>query len=161
MATPQLGVQTYLPTGRRRKSFTPGEQMAIEEGQDQWIPRIFTAQSDSPAVDMASPNKTGVLFGAPVGLAGGMLAGGLARSSGMSENAAAAVGTGAAGALGLLTFLLARQNRQADNETILERMRRIPANGTRRDVEADPVYQAELERANRLQAAYRANPTVG
>lgn len=145
MATPLVGVQSYLPTSRRRQRFTPGEELAIGEGQSQWMPQIFTSQADSPAVDLANPDKNAAMWAAPAAIAGGV--------AGRQIHDSTLGGAVGATALGALTYLLARRARQASNDNVIERMRRIPANGTRRDVESDPVYQAEIDRATQLQAA--------
>lgn len=140
-----LALHSYMPVFPRRAKLTGREMDAIEEGKDQWFGRIFPAQSDSPAMDMSSPGK-GALIGA--------LMGALAGGGGAAALGASPAGTAGAGALGATAGgLINYFRRQSNNEDIVEKMRRIPPGGTRRDLLADPVLQADLDRAAMVAAA--------
>ncbi len=133
-----MSVQQYLPTNPRRSEFSPEEEREIEKGKQQWIGRIFQSDADSPAVDMASPTKS-ALLAALLGALGGGVVGSTLGDGGNAAGATigATLGAGLGGAAGYF-------GRVATNKSIEEQMRRIPENGTRRDVLSDPVVQARL-----------------
>lgn len=143
-----VNLQQFLSSTPRRSRFTPDEATAIEDGKSQWFPAMFTSAADSPAVDMHSPLKASLLAGLLGGGAG--MAG--AHFLGASPNTTTMTGAGS----GLLAALLAYNKTTANNEGVEENMRRIPANGTRRDIEADPVYQAERDREAQSGASVEA-----
>lgn len=136
-----VSLQQFMPLVQRRPGFTPSEQAAIDEGQSQWFPQVFKSWADSPAVDMAGPGRTAILAGLGVG---GLT--GLGMHAMKADPKTTAYSTLGAGALGALVGYL---HRHARNNDIEEQMRRIPPNGTRRDVLSDPVLQAELNRTSR------------
>lgn len=147
-----VSLQQFMPIASRRTQLTPQEAQAVEDGSSQWLPRIFTSMADSPADDMHSPGK-GALMAGLAGLAAG--AGG-AHLVGADQKWQAGAGAGA----GLVGALLAYNAIKAKNEGIQEMMRRIPPNGTRRDMLADPVLQADLERASRTGSSEEALRTA-
>lgn len=140
-----LALQSYLPVVPRRDSFTQGEKQEMEAGKDQWFSQVFRSMADSPAVDMSSPGKGALMGGLGGGAAGAALGHIIAGSP-----AAAATGGGLGALLGALA---AYHSRSANNTDVEEQMRRIPPNGTRRDVLADPVLQAQLNRDTTMRAA--------
>lgn len=148
-ATPPAGYmgmthQQYMPQYQRRTEFTPEEQELIRRNKGNVIPKIFTSQADSPAVDMASPVWSGV---------GGALGGaalGAGVMAGTESPRAMGIGATAGGVLGAVVAAMARK---AQNASIEENMRRLPPGAVRRDYEADPVYQAAQERDARIRAA--------
>ena len=149
--------QQYMPQYQRRTQLTPEEQELIRRNKGNVIPKIFTSQADSPAVDMASPAWAGV--GGAIG--GGLLGAGLGAHLGAP---AERMGTGAVigGAAGtVLGAVVAAMKRRAQNATIEEQIRRIGPNGVRRDIEADPVYQADQSRAALLRAAMAGGGAAG
>lgn len=141
-----VDMQMYSPQENRRE-LTPKEQSAVSAGQSQWIPRIFQNYSTPVPEMMSSPGKGALLYGA-----GGAALGGLAG------NAMAPGGWGAGlGALGGggLAALLGYFSRQSDNQGMEELMRRLPQNATKRDLLADPAYQADLDRQELREANAR------
>jgi hypothetical protein len=138
-----ISAQQYMPTYGRRETFTPDEDRLIAANRKNVIPKIFRSKADSPAVDMASPAWAGV-GGGLVGGALGLAVGG----PGGRGTMAAGAGIGA-----IIGSIVMAKSRKAHNESIIENMRRLPPNGVRRDLEADPVYQAEAGRAAARQAA--------
>lgn len=147
-------MQSYLPVHERRE-FTPEEAAMIEQAQRKLIPKIFTSLKDSPSVEMSSPGATGLATGGVGALLGALAGAGLGSSVYKSKHPlqrganpgtalgsvlGALLGGGGAGAIGY-------HARKAKNEDLEEMMSRLPQNATRRDMMADPVYQAERERA--------------
>jgi hypothetical protein len=135
-----LGVSTQrrLPTYERRQEFTPEEQALIDKNRRNVIPKIYKSRADSPAVDLASPVWSAV-GGAIPGAVGGALAGYMAtpgdnNAKGMGGLIGLLIG---AGILGTISGL----RRNAQNKDIIENMRRIPPDGTRRDMMSDPLYE--------------------
>lgn len=144
--------QQYMPQYQRRVEFTPEEQELIRRNKGNVIPKIFTSQADSPAVDMASPVWSGV---------GGALGGaalGAGVMAGTESPRAMGIGATAGGVLGAVVAAMARK---AQNASIEENMRRLPPGAVRRDYEADPVYQAAQERDARIRAARLAGGAAG
>ncbi len=149
---PMVNLQQYMPIVRRRNQLTPQEQAAIEANQRNWFPAMFTSGADSPAVDMHSPAKA-ALMAALAGGGAGYLGAGLANASPSTRTMITAGGA-------TLPALLAYLSTRAKNDDVVETMRRIPANGTRRDVESDPVYQARLNREAQSGASTEALRTA-
>lgn len=150
--------QQYMPQYQRRTEFTPDEQELIRRNKGNVIPKIFTSQADSPAVDMASPLWSaagGGLIGAALGAGAGSYLSTVAghrTMGGALPGSPAMIGVGAA-AGGIIGAIGSALSRRARNASIEEGMRRLPPGATRRDVEADPVYQATQDRAARIRAA--------
>lgn len=145
-------MQQYMPLVGRRTRFTPQEQAAIDENKRNWFPEMFTSSADSPAVDMHSPGKAALMAGLLGGGAG--LLGASAFDTSPQTKAVAGAG------LGTLAAVMAYLKTRANNDSVEESMRRIPANGTRRDVESDPVYQANLDRLAQSGASTEALRTA-
>lgn len=158
--------QQYMPQYERRKEFTPEEQELIRRNKGNVIPKIFTSQADSPAVDMASPawsalggGAAGAAFGAGLGsYVSTVGTGNIGNGVIPGDPRAVAIGAGVGGVIGAIGAAL---KRKARNATIEEGMRRLPPGAVRRDIMADPVYQAEEDRRSRLQAAAVAAGTAG
>ena len=145
-------MQQYMPLVGRRTRFTPQEQETIDANKSNWFPALFPSSADSPAVDMHSPGKAALMAGLLGGGAG--LLGASALDA--SPQTKAVAGTG----LGTLAAIVAYLKTRANNDSVEESMRRIPANGTRRDVESDPVYQANLDRLAQSGASTEALRTA-
>lgn len=145
-------MQQYMPLVGRRSRFTPQEQETIDANKRNWFPKMFTSSADSPAVDMHSPGKAALMAGLLGGGAGLMGASALDAS----PQTKVVAGTG----LGTLAAIVAYLKTRANNDSVEESMRRIPANGTRRDVESDPVYQANLDRLAQSGASTEALRTA-
>jgi outer membrane lipoprotein SlyB len=149
---PQFGTQQFLPIDARRE-FTPEEQERVDEGQSRWLPRIFTSYATDPAETMASPTKQGLLTGL-LGAGVGGLAG--AHLGGMSKDPSGA-GVGGligAGLGGLVGGVGGMWNRQAENDSTEELMRRLPPGARMRDIMSDPVFQRDSDRSqNAAQSA--------
>lgn len=149
---PQFGTQQFLPIDTRRE-FTPDEQARVDEGQNRWLPRIFTSYATDPAETMASPAKQGLLTGL-LGAGVGGLAG--AHLGGMSKDPTGA-GVGGligAGLGGLVGGVGGMWNRQAENDSTEELMRRLPPGARMRDIMSDPVFQRDSDRTqNAAQSA--------
>jgi hypothetical protein len=141
------GLQQYLPLGPTRK-LSPSEEETIEEEEQKIIPRIFTANSDNPAVDMSSPGWTAALTGGLGAMSGSMFGAAAGHGIGRGSSTGTALGAilGALGG-GALLGLPGYFSRKAKNNTIKDFIRRLPRGATRRDVMADPVYQRDQDRA--------------
>ena len=147
-----VALQQYMPLVPRRAQLTPNEDEQIETNKRNWFPTVFTSMADSPAADMHSPGKGALM----AGLGAGALAGGGAHFLGASPSTSAGVGTVG----GLLAALAAYHATSAGNAGIEEMMRRIPPDGTRRDMEADPVLQAGKDRDANTGASQEALRTA-
>lgn len=119
------------------------EERALEAGKKRWLPRIFQSYG-TPITDlMASPLKTGLIYGAPAGLIGaglGSAVGGAMTNKNHSTLGALIGGLGVGG----LAAIAAGMDREAKNEGLEELMRRMPEGAAKRDLLADPQYQADF-----------------
>lgn len=147
-----VSLQQYMPLAPRRADLNPEEQANVDEGQSQWFPKLFRSMADSPAVDMSSPGKASLM----AALVGGGAAATGAHFLGAKPEHTAVAGAGAATLSGLLAYF----SRKANNEGIVEMMRRLPPGGTRRDMLADPVLQQELNRDSQTGASEEALRTA-
>lgn len=162
-AHPQVGVQTLLPLHGRRP-LSPAEEAAVAAGQSRWLPRIFQSYGTPVPELMSSPGKGAVLYGLGGGglgaVGGGLLGSSLAGHDPKAQLAGAALGALAGGlGGGGLAALLGYKTRQADNEGLVELMKRLPPNATVRDLLSDPVYNQDTAAlpadAARLAATFR------
>lgn len=147
-----LSLQQFMPLAPRRDKLGPAEQAAVQEGSSQWFPAVFKSMADSPAADMSSPGKGAIM----AALAGGGVGAGAAHLLNASKTHTAIAGGGA----GLLSGVLAYLHRKAQNSSTEEMMKRLPVNGTRRDMLADPVIQQELNRDSQTGASEEALRTA-
>ena len=142
-----LNLQSYMPLQKRRE-FNNTEQQQIDEHLGNMLPKIWQSKQTPLYELLSSPGKSsaGILaLGAALG--GG--AGG-AFGEGKLEN----VGKGAlvGGLAASLPAALAYYRRNQLNEDVMEQLRRLPEGATVRDLEADPAYQADLDRDAKQQA---------
>lgn len=134
------------PDVAAHRELSPDEERALETGKSRWLPRIFQSYGTPIPELMASPLKTGLIFGVPAGLIGaglGSAIGGAAHGAngkGYSGMGALLGGLGAGG----LAALAAGMDREAKNEGLEELMRRMPEGAAKRDLLADPQYQADF-----------------
>lgn len=132
-----------MPDVSAHRELSPHEEEALEAGKSRWLPRIFQSYG-TPIPDlMASPLKTGLIFGLPAGIIGaglGSAIGGAASGKNYSSTGALLGGLGAGG----LAALAAGMDREAKNEGLEELMRRMPEGAAKRDLLADPQYQADF-----------------
>lgn len=136
-------VQSYLPLHARRE-LSEEEQARIEQRKRAILPKLFKTLRDTPDADMYSPITKASLLG----LLGAGLGGALGLAAGRGTGAALGAGLGALG-LGVLGY----KGREAENANIEEMMARLPEGANRRDMQSDPVYQAEQDRNAMLRAA--------
>jgi hypothetical protein len=149
---PQFGTQQFLPIDTRRE-FTPEEQARVDEGQSRWLPRIFTSYATDPAETMASPTKQGLLT-ALLGAGVGGLAGAHMGSMTKDPTGPGVGGLIGAGLGGLVGGVGGMWNRQAENDSTEELMRRLPPGARMRDIMSDPVFQRDSDRSqNAAQSA--------
>jgi len=139
--------QHYSPQMSKRK-LTEDEQSAVSEGENRWLPTMFQNYGTPVSEMMASPLKMSLLTGVPVGL----IVAGLAARGNMSPTAAGqpaltGLAAGLGGGLGMYW------HQQSRNTGLKELMTRLPEGATKRDLLADPAYQADLDRKNNLMAA--------
>lgn len=155
----QLAHYSHMPTGKKR-DLSPEELALVEQGQRRWLPKLFPSYSTPPHELMASPLKSGLigaipggLLGAGLGGVGGAVLGGLAGKALGHDQALSAAGGAGLGAIGggLLgagtTGVVSGLNQRAENENILDLMKRLPPGATRRDLMSDPAYQADVDRS--------------
>lgn len=134
------------PDVSAHRQLSDHEEDALEAGKKRWLPRIFQSYGTPIPELMASPLKTGLIFGAPVGLLGagiGSAIGGAmhgANGKGYAGMGALLGGLGAGG----LAALAAGMDREAKNEGLEELMRRMPEGAAKRDLLADPQYQSDF-----------------
>lgn len=149
-----MSQQRYMPQYQRRGNLEGFEEELIARGKKRFIPKIFKSDADYPTVDMQSPGVAAG-FAAPVGAVVGGIGGGLVGSALDGEDGMrAGAGVGAVTSA-LVAALIGYHGRSAKNDSIVESMRRVPAGATRRDIKADPVYQAEQDRMTQLEVAKR------
>jgi len=153
-----MGIQQYLPPSERRE-LSEDEEGAIGKAQKKIIPKIFKSDQDPIHADMSSKGWTAGASGLAGGLLGALGGGvlgsmGAAEPGGMTPETGMNIGAGL-GALsaGALATIIGWHTRKAENETLEERVRRLPEGSNRRDMKSDPVYQQELNRENELRAA--------
>ena len=142
----QISTQQYLPVNERRE-FSPEEQERIEKGKSRWLPQIFQSYATDPADTMASPTKSGLLTGL-LGAGVGGLAGARLGSMTKDPTGAGVGGLIGAGLGGLVGGVGGMWNRQAENDSTEELMRRLPPGARMRDIESDPVYQRDIDRSH-------------
>lgn len=141
----QLAAQRYMPIGKRRE-FSPEETSEIGSAESRVLPTLFPSLASPAHSGMYSPLSSAALSGLLGAGIGGL--GGAAVSQ--NNPLAAAIGALGGGTIGGIYGYLKR--RQA-NDSIREMLRRLPEGATMRDLESDPVRQAEKDRAAQLQAA--------
>lgn len=155
-----VSFQQYLPTQARRE-LSEDEKQEIERARGGWIEPVIRTSATSLSRLQASPRKQaliGILIGGGAGaLVGGAV--GARMKPGDAQDAeidmknigiGAGVGAGLGGTLGGILFYLARRKR---NEEMEEMLRRSLPGATLRDYMADPVVQANMERASRMAAS--------
>lgn len=122
------------------------EETALEAGKSRWLPRIFQSYGTPVPELMASPAKTGLIFGVPAGLLGaglGSAIGGAAQGPSGKGYAGLGALVGGLGAGGLAA-VAAGMDREAKNEGLEELMRRMPEGAAKRDLLSDPQYQSDF-----------------
>lgn len=132
-----------MPDVSAHRQLSPHEEEALEAGKKRWLPRIFQSYGTPIPELMASPLKTGLIFGLPAGVLGaglGSAIGGAATGKNFSGTGALIGGLGAGG----LAALAASMDREAKNEGLEELMRRMPEGAAKRDLLADPQYQSDF-----------------
>lgn len=143
--------QTYMPTHDRREQLTPEEQDEIRRGKRQIIGHWFASKGDSPARRMKSPiprTLAGGVAGGAVGALAGLSAGALVGDGGDRGATVAGAGLLGGGLLGAaLSAYLANKSVKRHNADIEEYMHRLPRGARIRDMESDPVYQRDTDRA--------------
>ena len=145
-----LAMQGFLPVNKRRE-LSPEEQSQVTSAQGNIMPRIFTSEADPLTADMASPAISGAAGGAMGAGLGGLVGAGISRGDPRIAAIAALLGGGLGGVTGYL-------GRNAKNKTLVNRMQNLPPGATRRDMEADPVYQREEDRnSSRSNAVMQAS----
>lgn len=142
-----VNAQRYSPQLAKRQ-FSPAESEEIEEGKNRLMPTIFQSYGTPVSEMMASPLKQSLIAGVPAALLGAAAGHAL---GGQNHSGLGAVlgGLGAGGLAGAARYF----GQQSANEGLEELMRRLPAGATKRDLLADPAYQADLDRRNELRAA--------
>jgi hypothetical protein len=149
-------LQSYLPVGQKRQ-LSPEEEARIESRKGAVLPKIFKSLKDNPEADIHSPWTMASILGLLGAGGGGVLGAGLGNAiGGKTDNPELGAGIGGAlgaGLGGLAGGALGYHGTNAENESIEEMMSRLPEGAKRRDMQSDPVYQAEQERKNRMMAA--------
>ena len=126
-----------------QRELSPEEESSLAAGKKRWLPRIFQSYGTPIPELMASPAKTGLIFGLPAGLIGagiGSAFGGALANRNNSTTGALIGGLGLGGA----AAILASMHRDAQNEGLEELMRRLPENAAKRDLISDPQYQKDF-----------------
>lgn len=146
----QLQHQMYAPLMERRE-LSPEEEAMVAEEEGKWIPKIFKSDADSPAVASSNPKVTaalaGLLGGGAGATVGGLVGADMAQGTDLGEAGGGALGALVGGLpLGALTALIAYKLKDRGNKDRREMLRRLPEGATRRDMKADPVYQADASR---------------
>jgi hypothetical protein len=141
--------QSFLPVGERR-NLTAAEEQEIAEAQSKILPKIFDTYADKITEDMSSPMWSGVGAGTLGAGLGGILGAGLGSALGP-------LGFGGGGLLGasiggLGAGALGYWGRDAENQKLLELMRRLPEGAVRRDMLSDSVYQRDQDRVEQARA---------
>ena len=137
-------LQSWLPVQKARQ-LSAEEEAEIAEAQNKILPRIFKSEADPISEDMASPwllggATSGALAGGAVGtLLGRLIDAGRDKDDAWATGLGLLLGGVGGGGLGYI-------KRKRKNETLRDRMRRLPEGATRRDMMSDPVYQREIDR---------------
>jgi hypothetical protein len=135
---PQIAAQKYIPLGKKRDLSTD-EQKKVDKGLNQWFPTLFASYSTPITSLLASPGKDAVLSSlVTIGLGGLLTLLSSSRNKGLY-----AIGTAA---LALIVGIGSYFGRRQQNDNILDIMKRLPPDSTKRDLLADPAYQADLDR---------------
>ena len=128
-----------IPDVSAHRELAPHEEDALAAGKSRWLPRIFQSYGTPIPELMASPLKTGLIFGVPAGLLGA----GLGSALGGKQHSGMGALIGGLGAGGLAA-IAAGMDREAKNEGLEELMRRMPEGAAKRDLLADPQYQSDF-----------------
>jgi hypothetical protein len=134
-------LRSYVPIGDRRESLTPDEQGQIDDGQSQWMPKMIQTDATPISQLMASPGKHGLLKALLMGGLGGAAGFGVGKGLGTSPGLAAGIGAGAGALYGGLTGYV---NQHHENDDLAERMRRMPAGSTKRDLDNEGMISDAL-----------------
>lgn len=137
----QQQLQGYMGQLPRRENLKPDEQAKVQKGKSQLIPKIFPSLKDHPSVEMYNPGTSAALnglLGAGLGGLGGAVLGGPEHHD-ITALIGALLGGGIGGGLGY-------HNRKSKNEDIEEQLHHLPHNATRRQQQADPLYQKNKDR---------------
>lgn len=132
------GTQSYLPIAERRELQKP-EVKKLDQGMDRWWPKIAAGYSTPMTELLASPTKSATLSAIGTGIVLALLGGITLKPRAVFAAIGAVVGAIFGGVTGFL-------NRRQQNENITDLMSRLPVGATKRDLLADPVYQADLNR---------------
>jgi len=135
-----LSLQSYMPIQKRRE-FNKTEQQQVDEHLGNLLPKIWRSKQTPIYELLASPTKTSLGIAGAGALAGG----GLGKLIG-GDLESAGKGALAGGLVAALPAILSYYRRNQINEDLLEQLRRLPEGSTIRDLEADPTYQADLNR---------------
>ena len=152
-------IQQYSPQQKRR-NLTDTEQEEIGKAESNWLPTIFQNYGTPLTGAMSSPLKSSLLTALGTTAAGGAI-GGLA---GKGDLKSSLIGAGIGGLMGIPTGLLSYFNTQSNNDNMKEMMKRLPENATMRDLQSDPAYQKDLDRAamrNAMMFNHNQNPFKG
>lgn len=156
-----ISLQSYLPIDKKR-NLSKNENSQIEEGSSQVIPRIFTSDADNPTVDMASPGWGAGIGGAVGAGLGGIGGAALGLSGGPQDGGKVPVLALLGAALGgTVGGVVGYKGRVSNNNTIRDRMARLPEGATRRDLESDPLYQRRQDRAAAMASAMAQGGGMG
>ncbi|MDX2086018.1 MAG: hypothetical protein SFZ03_11600 [Candidatus Melainabacteria bacterium] len=142
---PSIGVQSYIPLGYKRP-LEPSEQLAVEQGLRRWIPKLGAGYSTPIPQLLASPGKSAIISGLMGGGFAGIMALFFAITSHLKGALALTITVGAAAILGTIGAVEGFFSRRKTNEDYLDIMARFPVGATKRDLESDPAYQAQLTR---------------
>ena len=147
--TQNIGVQRYMPLQPRRE-LNQDEQLSVSQGLQRLLPERLAPSNLTPLPSLlASPTKLGLLVGGATGAFASVLTYAVVRMGGRPLPHGAATGWGllAGAVMGAISTLSSYFGRRAYNENVVDSMMRMPPGATYRDMKADPVYQAELDRA--------------
>jgi hypothetical protein len=142
-----IGVQRYMPLQPRRE-LNQEEQMSVSQGLQRWLPARLAPSNLTPLPSLlANPTKYALIVGGILGAFSAITTYASARFSALPHGSATGWGLLAGAVLGGIGTVSSYFSRRAYNENVVDTMMRMPPGATYRDMKADPVYQAELDRA--------------
>jgi hypothetical protein len=143
-----VGVQNYLPLGNGvRRPLTPTEVNTLANNEQRWFPAIAPSNLTPLPALVANPTKGAIVNGAVSALFTGVGASLAMLGSKINTTPKLVISVIAATLAGGIGAVSSYLGRKQHNENIIDTMMRLPEGATYRDLKADPVYQAEANRA--------------
>lgn len=153
-AASQVGDPRQLPA-RVRRELEPAELRQIQSSSDRWFPKPNASLATPLTELLASPTKSAAAYGAPFALFGALFGSILGSMSSLRRDflspGLSGGGSGGSSRLPLAVFgallfggvgaLLGYNERQRENENLIDQIRRNPPGALYRDMLDDPAVR--------------------